>query len=71
MTVDSGTTSASGIGEKRDDSSVELSSRRSSEIRRIQTVNSTAISLVEQSTSKRKQQGKVEVNEDEEMSLMN
>ena len=71
MTVDSGTTSASGIGEKRDDSSVELSSRRSSEIRRIQTVSSTAISLVEQSTSKRKQQGKVEVNEDEEMSLMN
>ena len=47
MAVDSGTTVASGIGEKRDEHSVELSSSSSSKIRKVQTVSGTTISPVE------------------------
>ena len=63
------TTPASGIGEKRDEHSVELSSSSSSKLRRIQTVSSTTISPVEKVATKRGQQVSVEINEEEEMRL--
>ena len=69
MEVDSGTTVASGIGEKRDEHSVELSSGSSSKARRVQTVSSTTISPVEKVATKKGQQVIVDANEDEEMRL--
>ena len=69
MEVDSGTTVASGIGEKRDEHSVELSRGSSSKARRVQTVSSTTISPVEKVATKKGQQVIVDANEDEEMRL--
>ena len=65
MTVDSGTTLPSGIGEKRDEHSVELSSGSSSKLRMTQTMSSTTISPVETVATKRGQKVSVETNEEE------
>ena len=65
MTVDSGTTLPSGIGEKRDEQSVELSSGSSSKLRKVQTVSSTTISPVETVATKRGQKVSVETNEED------